>query len=184
MSDDEHEEWKPVAGYEHMAESGSSLTPVKLAAYEVSNLGRVRSNSRTDRLGRVRPGRLLKPNTNPRGHRSVQLAYNGSKPRRYVHELVATAFIGQRPNNSVVIHLDRDPANCRADNLAYSTRRYITTETVMDGEHVNARKTHCRRGHAYSPDNTYIGKQTSGGIQRVCRTCIRERARNRKSANG
>lgn len=39
------------------------------------------------------------------------------------------------------------------------------------------RRTHCQRGHAFTPDNTYT--TTSGA--RNCRTCIRIRqARNRK----
>jgi len=39
---------------------------------------------------------------------------------------------------------------------------------------LNARKTHCARGHAYSPENTYTGRG-----HRECRACNRERARER-----
>lgn len=35
----------------------------------------------------------------------------------------------------------------------------------------NARKTHCPRGHAYSPKNTYVYRN-----RRNCRTCTRENA--------
>ncbi len=45
---------------------------------------------------------------------------------------------------------------------------------------VNARKTHCPRGHEYTPENTYI--QPSNG-SRICRTCredvFKPRARER-----
>lgn len=41
---------------------------------------------------------------------------------------------------------------------------------------INARKTHCPRGHAYSPENTRI--ERCGG--RRCRTC--ERAKKRRAA--
>lgn len=36
----------------------------------------------------------------------------------------------------------------------------------------NAAKTHCPRGHAYTPENTYVTPSTG---KRQCRTCARER---------
>lgn len=39
-----------------------------------------------------------------------------------VHSLVAAAFLGPRPAGEDVRHLDGDPENNRASNLAYGTR--------------------------------------------------------------
>ena len=39
---------------------------------------------------------------------------------------------------------------------------------------INARKTHCPRGHTY--DGSYINR-TTGKAQRVCKTCEREKSR-------
>lgn len=39
---------------------------------------------------------------------------------RYVDEIVATVFLGKRPEPWLV-HLDGDASNCRAENLAWST---------------------------------------------------------------
>lgn len=36
-------------------------------------------------------------------------------------------------------------------------------------------KTHCPKGHAYTPENTYVHVRESGGINRVCRACKRDR---------
>ena len=41
---------------------------------------------------------------------------------------------------------------------------------------VNARKTHCKRGHEFADENTYI--ESDGG--RRCRTCRSEKHRQRK----
>lgn len=41
----------------------------------------------------------------------------------------------------------------------------------------NARKTHCKHGHEFTPENTYIGKSRSkiGTTTRTCKTCTRNR---------
>jgi len=46
--------------------------------------------------------------------------------------------------------------------------------------HPQARKTHCKRGHRFSPDNTYY---TPDGRRR-CRTCLREAQPVRASKGG
>jgi hypothetical protein len=45
---------------------------------------------------------------------------------------------------------------------------------------VNAAKTHCPRGHEYTPENTYVNPHPDGG--RICRTCKRDRDRRRSAA--
>lgn len=88
--------------------------------YEVSNLGRVR---------RCRPGkatyvgRILKPTRRKSGHLSVYLRINGTDSQREVHRLVAAAWIGPCPEGKEVNHIDGNPANNRAWNLEYVTRR-------------------------------------------------------------
>ena len=38
-----------------------------------------------------------------------------------------------------------------------------------------ARRTHCRHGHEYTPENTYWSNRPDGARWRQCRTCGRER---------
>ncbi len=111
------ETWRDVPGYE--------------GKYQVSNLGRVRSLDRRVRCAhnatRTIKGRVLKPSGskyNP--HLTVVLGHgkNGS----LVHQLVAAAFLGPHPKGQEVRHLDGNPLNNRADNLAYGTR----TENILD----------------------------------------------------
>jgi hypothetical protein len=55
------------------------------------------------------------------------------------------------------------------DHLFIGTQKDNQVDSVRKKRHYNVRKTHCKRGHAYSPENTYITKR--GG--RSCRTCHR-----------
>lgn len=110
MSD---EIWKPVVGFEK--------------SYEVSNLGRVRSLTRSwpqmSRHGstytHTKTGRLLRPGTMTSGHLTVAI---GSRNSRLVHHLVLGAFVGPRPAGTECRHLDGNPRNNRLENLKWDTR--------------------------------------------------------------
>jgi hypothetical protein len=152
----EEEKWLPVVGRED--------------AYEVSDRGRVRSLDRMVRAGggrmRITRGRVLKPWLRPpRGYPTVRLGpdKNGSS----IHTLVCEAFIGPRPPGCEVLHRDDDPTNNHVTNLRWGTRSENKLDSVANGIHPNARKTHCKNGHDLS--DAYIKKD--GGRQ--CRPCQR-----------
>lgn len=126
-------------------------------AYEVSDLGFVR-NSRT--------GRVLAASSVTRrgdGHHSVTLSSRGERRQALVHRLVAEAFL--RGSGEVVRHLDGNPHNNRADNLAWGTQSENVLDEVRHGTHRNARKTHCVRGHSLADARVdQLGR-------RVCSRC-------------
>lgn len=37
--------------------------------------------------------------------------------------------------------------------------------------HANTAKTHCKQGHEYTTENTYLRQRTGGRLARDCRTC-------------
>jgi hypothetical protein len=66
-------------------------------------------------------------------------------------------------------------------HLVYGTPRENNLDTVRQGKHVNAAKTHCPASHLYDEANTYL--QGPGLRNRVCRTCERERGQRRRGVN-
>lgn len=93
-------------------------------SYEVSNLGRVKSKERivprTTSPRRVRE-RILAIAKTPKGYCFVNLYCEGKSAQRYVHHLVATAFIGSR-GDMEVNHKNGEKSDNRPQNLEYVSR--------------------------------------------------------------
>lgn len=130
--------------------------------YIVSSRGRVK-NSRT--------GRILKPFVRGKtGHLGVQLPSG----RKYVHVLVAEAFIGERPPGLEVCHGDNDPTNNDVSNLRWDTR----SANVLD---LRGDKSKCRNGHPWVEENIYTfpqGWQACRECRRISRRRSREKVRS------
>jgi hypothetical protein len=93
--------------------------------YEVSNLGRVRSISRTDSHGVHKESVILKPQLDgKKNYYHVTLVYNGKRKIINVHRLVAKAFIENPNNYNSVNHKDENKRNNAADNLEWCTTKY------------------------------------------------------------
>jgi len=128
-----NEIWRDVVGFED--------------AYQVSNLGRVRSKTRfvvmsashksAEHISR-RNGRLLRPGKASTGYFTVALGRGNSKT---VHSLVAEAFIGPCPERHEVLHIDGSRTNNCVHNLRYGTR----TENIMDSVNQGRWMTNGRR---------------------------------------
>src|SRR5882757_7016724 len=161
------ERWLPVPGYEQL--------------YHVSDAGHVRSLTRHTRAG-IRSGRPLKTNISPAGYPQLGLCRDGQQRTYPVHQLVAMAFLGPRPDDLEVRHLDGNPTNNLIDNLKYGTASENARDSLRHGTNVNSNKTHCPSGHQYAGEN--LAQRARGG--RLCRTCRRESnaaiARRRKAA--
>lgn len=116
--------------------------------------------------GRVRSARgVLKPWTSS-GYLTVGLRRNGRTVKVNLHRLVLLAHVGEPTGPVDGCHRDGDRLNNALSNLYWGTRSQNIYDQVAHGRHHNARKTHCKRGHEFTPDNTY----TSGG-RRQCKTC-------------
>lgn len=106
------ENWKPIAG------TGG--------AYEVSDLGRVRSLDREvgHRWGgiAVKRGKVLKPRSDKDGYLFVSLCTGGVAVNAKVHRVVAEHFL---PPSDLpeVNHGDFDKTNNATTNLEWSTRK-------------------------------------------------------------
>ena len=160
------EQWRSVPGY---------------FDYEVSDQGRVRSrgryvDTRWDKQ-RWQPGRVLQQCN--QGRYLVVTLYRDKKPKLFlVQWLVLLAFVGPRPEDQEALHFDDDPHNNRLENLRWGTPSENARDCIRNGNHPKVNITHCRRGHEYTDENTYIAP---GGGHRICRACIKERGGERKT---
>lgn len=95
--------WMDVVGYKNL--------------YQVSNIGRVK------RLkgNRCLSDRVLKHSSVGDGYCRVALCKNGNPKTRFVHRLVAIAFIPNPKNKATVNHIDSNRLNNRINNLEWMT---------------------------------------------------------------
>ena len=128
----EQENWRPVIGYE--------------SKYEVSDLGRVR---------RVNTGRVLKLYES-KGYMFVCLCSGGVMKNKYVHRLVAEAFI-ERPDGLYEInHKDENKSNNRVENLEWCDHKY---NMGYDNRLKKAIETRIKKGSYVGFDKKEYGKK-------------------------
>jgi len=99
------EEFKDVVGFD--------------GHYQVSNLSRVKSLKRNGE-------KMLSPSIDKtKGYYRVNLYKNNQRKLVYIHQLVAIAFLGHKPNGNkmVVDHIDNNKGNNRVDNLQVISSR-------------------------------------------------------------
>lgn len=156
------ERWKAIVGYEGI--------------YEVSSLGGVRSLDRYSSSGRRLKGATLPQFRTPHGYLRVGLCKQGKTRTELVHPLVLEAFVGPRPEGCDCCHLNDVPDDNRLENLRWGTRSQNILDSVRNGNHINARKTHCIRGHQLSGANLYVAEKTG---KRHCKTCASDSQKRR-----
>ena len=97
--------------------------PIKdFDAYEVSNMGKVRSKERTiivRGVERLLVSRELAQNTCKRGFKNVGLSVQGTLFTRRVHRLVAEQFLPRKKDKNKVVHLSGDRNDNRYTNLRW-----------------------------------------------------------------
>lgn len=104
--------WKDIKGYEGL--------------YQVSNLGRVRRQSK-----------LLHLNTNTYGYKHVTLSKGNAQKTALVHRLVASAFIENPLGLPQINHKDGDKSNNAVSNLEWVTPKENNCHAINS----NLRKT-------------------------------------------
>ncbi len=80
--------------------------------YQVSNLGRIRSNKK-----------ILKPIKTRNGYLHIFLYKNGVKKQFLLHRLICEAFIENINNYKEVNHIDGNKSNNNINNLEWCTRK-------------------------------------------------------------
>jgi len=171
-----NEIWKDVVGYE--------------GAYQVSNLGRVRSLDRTVKvtnLGERRlKGRILKQhNYGTNKYLMVVLSKEAKHTNRTVHSLVAASFLGPCPDGCEVLHGLGGKLDNRLRNLKYGTKSENQFDRLRDGTQNNKP---VRRGDGKVFSSAYeAGRETGvvpSSISAVCNKYVRPNGKRRLTAGG
>jgi len=106
------EEWKDMVGYEDI--------------YQISSLGRVKSFHH-DRIH----GQILRLARHRSGYLQVCLCRDGKRSYKYVHRLVAIAFLGDHPGYEIN-HRNGDKTDNRVENLEWVTAAQNTRHAIAD----------------------------------------------------
>jgi len=109
------ENWKDIENYEGL--------------YQVSDLGKIRSLEYQGKTRKI--PLILSPNSNGLGYLKVMLSKNKNKVTRYIHRLVANAFIPNPQNYPCVDHINSNRGYNYAINLRFcSYRQNVSFDNV------------------------------------------------------
>jgi len=128
-------------------------------------------------IARIMAGSIPEPNsgcwlwlgsTNAKGY--AHLKYNNRQQR--ANRFSWTAYNGEIPPGLHVLHRCDNRLCVNPDHLFLGTNQDNVDDRVNKGRSgkFNELKTHCKRGHEYTEENTYRQKNTN---QRACLICKR-----------
>lgn len=111
----------------------------------------------------------------PKGYGTIQIGRKNTTAHRAMYE----AIYGELPDDLVVDHLCRNRACVNPMHLEPVSIRENNLRSPISKATVNGQKTHCPRGHEYTPENTRLQKSRTGGVKplRSCKECRREQDR-------
>lgn len=138
-----NEIWKDIEGYERL--------------YQVSNFGRIKSVERCyiNYLGTTIhiKERIKKPRVTKYGYVVVNLSKNGKYETKFVHRLVACAFIENKDDLPQINHKDENKSNNVSDNLEWCTSSYNANYGTRNER---SRKNKMKPVNQYTKDGEFI----------------------------
>lgn len=94
------------------------------------------------------------------------------------HRVAYHIYKGILSATNVIDHICKNKKCCNPDHLREVTQRINATENSLSPPSFNKKKTHCIRGHEFTPDNIYSNETgVYGGVWRKCLICKKEAAR-------
>ena len=150
------EVWKDIEGYEGL--------------YQISNLGRVKSLERNKKhsyngIAHLKE-KILKP-LNINNYQRVILRKENNPKNKFIHRLVAEAFISNPNNYPYINHKDENPKNNIVSNLEWCTHKYnmnygtinqrrSKTEKITKKDKVYCYEKNCKRVLQYDLEGNFI----------------------------
>lgn len=84
-------------------------------------------------------GQLLSQKNGNAGYKEVSLVSNGVRKHYRVHVLVMLTFVGPRPNDCVIDHINRNRSDNNLSNLRYCTQYENTLNSSLTRNPVTGR---------------------------------------------
>jgi len=168
-----------------------------LENYEVSNFGNIRRKLMNDGY------KVVKCSISNRGYKYFQIHRGKQRINHLIHHLVAYNFIGDRPENQVIDHIDRNKLNNNVSNLRYCSQKQNCLNQdkyIIEIEETDLKKRHklrCKRyvelnrdkvlekkKEYYQNNKEYmLNKYKHENFNVICSICKNERSVNRCSYN-
>lgn len=126
--------WKDIKNYEGL--------------YQISSLGRVRSLLFRNGTTRKKQTKLLSQTNNGNGYLIVSLSKNKKRKNKYIHRLVAEAFIPNDKNYKIINHIDKNKQNNNVNNLEWCTQKYNVLYSIENLKKPK-KTTHTNTGEKY-----------------------------------
>lgn len=102
------------------------------------------------------------------GYGTVEISHKQTSAHKWVFAICRGYW---PPSTKTLDHLCRNRRCVNPNHLEVVTFR----TNVLRGEGVaayNSRKTHCKNGHKFTPENTYYRQRPGRNIERACRACM------------
>lgn len=140
--------------------------------YQVSNLGRVKSESRYTNTGQRLTGRVLKQKLNT-GAARVEFSVDGIHTSKLVSNLVAEVFLREKKDNECITFKNRNPLDCRLSNLEIITISLHRERMYKEGHYPHLEIGIGRHGNVLQLDKFGV---YDGGVlvKRICSQCFIE----------
>lgn len=97
-----------------------------------------------------------------------------NRSKQYVHRIAwELHYRKQLPKGKIGRHKCNHTWCANPRHVRPGTYKQNTADMVRAGNHYQMNKTHCKRGHAFDAENTYINPGRGGrGKFRACRICV------------
>lgn len=104
------------------------------------------------------------------------------KSSKLAHRISYQHFVGEIPQGLELDHLCRNPSCINPNHLEAVTRKVNTDRGLCAETHKKrfAAMTHCKRGHEFTVENTYIATKRNRQF-RNCKTCKKLNNEKRKN---
>lgn len=98
------------------------------------------------------------------------------------HRISYIIHKGEMPDGLMICHTCNNPTCINPNHLYAGTGKDNMKQSVREMRHHEQSKTHCKNGHEFTEENTFLRVRKGRGTTRVCRECKRKSDRQRVKA--